>query len=65
MLGWFAGRPSTCPVFLSSVCVVYCDHDSLCAELVDKAQDPLDLDENYVIQQLTSELPAKFDVVNK
>ena len=54
-----------CTVFLSSVCVVYCDHDSLCAELVEMVQDPLDLEENYVIQTLTADLPPRYDVVSK
>ena len=34
-------------------------------ELSEAASDPLELDENYVVQKLTMELPVKFDVFGK
>ncbi len=32
---------------------------------VEAAQDPLELEENYVIQNLTLDLPSNYDVVGK
>ena len=34
-------------------------------ELSESASDPLELDENYVIQKLTMDLPMQYDIVGK
>jgi len=34
-------------------------------EMVEAAQDPLDLEENHVMQMLTNELPSGYEVMSK
>ena len=49
---------SLCGVVIKVPCIFLSD-------LSESAVDPLELEENYVIQKLTMDLPMRYDIVGK